>query len=84
LCRELKEEIDIQVSNAQPLIKIPFEYPDKRVCLHVFLVTEFSGEAKGAEGQESVWVLGEQLSTYEFPDANVQIIELLKQKGLCE
>ena len=83
LKRELHEEIDIQVNNAEPLLEIPFEYPDKRVCLHVFLVSDFLGVAKGAEGQISAWVLDSELKNHSFPDANVAIIDALIKKGLC-
>lgn len=82
LKRELKEEIDIDVRSAEPLVNISFDYPDKSVCLHVFLVSDFSGEAIGAEGQQSLWVEASTLSSYTFPDANVTIIESLVSKGL--
>lgn len=76
--RELKEEIDIQLRHPKPLLEIPFEYPDKRVCLHVFLVGEFSGNALGAEGQQCLWVNANDLHTYTFPEANVAILEALR------
>jgi 8-oxo-dGTP diphosphatase len=82
LKRELHEEIDIRVDIAEPLIKISHNYPDKRVCLHVFLVKNFTGDANGAEGQESRWVQAEQLSHYTFPDANTAILRALSDKGL--
>lgn len=81
LKRELKEEIDIDVKEAKPLLNISFDYPEKRVCLHVFIVTDFIGTAKGAEGQESKWVAAKQLSTHTFPDANTPILDSLKTKG---
>jgi 8-oxo-dGTP diphosphatase len=82
LGRELKEEIDIQLTNPQPLIEIPFEYPDKRVCLHVFLVGEFSGNALGAEGQQCLWVNANDLHKYTFPEANVAILDALREIAL--
>ena len=81
LKRELKEEINIEVVSAEPLIVINFDYPDKKVCLHVFLVDKFSGEAIGAEGQESLWVDAKNLSTYTFPDANVAILDVLSKRN---
>ena len=83
LSRELKEEIDITVEQSEPLTQIVFEYPEKTVCLHVFLVSAFSGHAKGAEGQQSVWVDGNELASYTFPDANLEIIQILRERGLC-
>jgi 8-oxo-dGTP diphosphatase len=83
LTRELQEEIDIHVEQAEPLTEITFEYPEKTVCLHVFLVTAFSGNARGAEGQESLWAKRDELASYTFPDANLAILQLLRKRGLC-
>ncbi|MFT5996815.1 MAG: 8-oxo-dGTP diphosphatase [Kangiellaceae bacterium] len=77
LCRELAEEIGIEVKAYQHLVNIAFSYPDKKVSLHVFVVSDFSGEAYGAEGQESKWVCFEELIALDFPDANQIIIEKL-------
>jgi 8-oxo-dGTP diphosphatase len=41
------------------------------------VVSDFSGEAYGAEGQESKWVCFEELIALDFPDANQIIIEKL-------
>jgi 8-oxo-dGTP diphosphatase len=78
LARELLEEIGIKVIQCSPLIVITFNYPDKRVKLTVRLVTEFSGVAHGAEGQESKWVDFKTLKSLEFPEANQAIIEKLE------
>lgn len=77
LCRELAEEIGIEVKAHQHLVDIAFSYPDKKVSLHVFIVSDFNGEAYGAEGQESKWVCLEELLSLDFPDANKIIIEKL-------
>jgi len=74
LQRELAEELDIQVTAAQPLIKIAHDYPDKQVLLDVWRVTGFCGEPRGHEGQETRWVKSEALADYEFPAANVPIV----------
>lgn len=79
LCRELAEEIGIEVNAHQHLMDIAFSYPDKKVSLRVFVVSDFTGEAYGAEGQESKWVLFEDLLTLDFPDANKAIIEKLAE-----
>lgn len=77
LKRELHEEIGIVVITHRHLLDIVFDYPDKKVSLHVFMVDDFTGEAFGAEGQDSQWVTFEELRSLEFPDANQAIIEKL-------
>ncbi|WP_395344735.1 8-oxo-dGTP diphosphatase MutT [Ningiella sp. W23] len=82
LSRELKEEIDIKVHRAEALTHIDFSYPEKSVSLHVYLVSEFDGTAKGAEGQIGKWISADALSSLSFPDANAKILVILRQKGL--
>ena len=74
LDRELHEELGIRVTQARPLIQIRHDYPDKQVLLDVWQVTEFQGEAYGAEGQPLMWVTADTLGEYAFPAANVPII----------
>ncbi|MDO9105164.1 MAG: Nudix family hydrolase [Methylovulum sp.] len=74
LTRELKEELDITVHAATPLICIRHQYPDLAVQLNVFLVEHFSGEAKSCEGQRWQWAEAKELKHYDFPPANAPII----------
>lgn len=78
LCRELHEECNIAVQEASPLTAITFDYPDKQVLLDVWMVTHFSGDVRQEEGQEWVWVPVHQLDAYQFPEANVAIIDCLQ------
>lgn len=74
LVRELKEELDITVKAAMPLITIRHQYPDLAVRLEVFLVDQFTGHAKSCEGQAFKWVAANDLAHYAFPKANRPII----------
>jgi 8-oxo-dGTP diphosphatase len=78
LARELKEELNIDVTAASPLITIRHRYPDRFVQLNVFLVEQFSGEAKSLEGQPFKWVAPYELGQYAFPAANQPIITAVK------
>lgn len=77
LDRELFEELSIQVTAAQPLIQIPYEYPERHVLLDVFSVTAFKGEARGCEGQPLAWIDISELTHYPFPAANQPIIDCI-------
>lgn len=78
LARELKEEMNIDVVSAVPLITIRHRYPDRFVQLNVFLVEQFSEEAESCEGQPFKWVAPYELDQYEFPSANRPIIAAAK------
>jgi 8-oxo-dGTP diphosphatase len=70
LRRELREELDIEVEEATPLIGIRHRYPDRRVRLAVWRVERFGGTPRGAQGQPIRWVAQDDLPRYEFPAAN--------------
>lgn len=74
LVRELKEECDISVTGASFFKLISHDYGDKQVELHFYKVTEFDGEPRGGEGQKVNWVAFSDLLSYEFPQANKQIV----------
>ena len=79
LCRELHEEIGIEVHASVPLVLIEHDYDDKRVSLDVHVVEQFSHEPYGKESQPGKWVSVEALRPEDFPAANVQIIEQLQR-----
>ncbi|CAM2771124.1 hypothetical protein PAT01_04620 [Pseudoalteromonas atlantica] len=80
LKRELSEEVGITIHSSSQLMVIEHDYGDKCVKLDIHVVSNFSGEAHGAEGQPSEWVAINQLSNYEFPAANAEIIEKIQAR----
>ena len=78
LYRELQEEIGIEVVTASPLMTINHNYSDKQILLDVWQVTEFTGIARGNEGQAVHWVNIEECSDYQFPEANRGIIKKIR------
>ena len=74
LVRELKEECGINVTESSFFKTISHDYGDKQVELCFYKVTGFDGEPEGSEGQEVSWVSISNLSTYQFPEANKQIV----------
>jgi 8-oxo-dGTP diphosphatase len=79
LVRELLEEIAITPLKTSPLMEVRHDYSDKSVLLDVWWVHEFSGQPRGCEGQPIEWVAVENLDNYEFPQANVAIVNAVKK-----
>lgn len=77
LKRELYEELGIKVEKAMQLTTISYDYPDKGVLLDVWQVNEWSDEPESRENQELSWVNTNELSCYDFPEANKHIIQTL-------
>ena len=78
LKRELFEEIGITLIKATPLIQINHDYDDKSVYLDVFNIDNFTEDAFGKEGQEIRWIDKSAFSFYEFPAANIPIINAIQ------
>lgn len=91
LARELFEEIDIRVSASQPYMQVEHDYVDKKVLLDIWQVDDFSGHARGKEGQQCRWLSLEQLLSpaltlleqdLSFPAGNQPILQRLAEQGL--
>lgn len=75
LKRELAEEVALTIHHAEPHNVIEYHYENNPVRLHNFIVAEFSGEAKGLEGQAVHWATAEDLQARQFPEANIPLVE---------
>ncbi|MGH8116118.1 MAG: 8-oxo-dGTP diphosphatase MutT [Rhodanobacteraceae bacterium] len=77
LARELDEELGIEVLAAVPLISVPWDYPEKSVCLHAWRVTAWRGEVTAREGNPMRWVAVGELDAAVMPPADVPILDAL-------
>jgi 8-oxo-dGTP diphosphatase len=78
LRRELAEEIGIVVSTAQPLISVPWSYPEKRIVLDAWLVDAYSGVVHAREEQPLQWIALDELERLPMPPADVPIVSALR------
>jgi 8-oxo-dGTP diphosphatase len=77
LQRELKEELAIQVLEAEKWMEVQYHYPHKSVLLDTWIIKKFTGDPQGAEGQPVKWCSALELSQLSFPEGNAAIIENL-------
>ncbi|MGA8277078.1 MAG: Nudix family hydrolase [Rhodanobacteraceae bacterium] len=78
LTRELHEELGIRVESAQPLICVPWNYPEKRVLLDVWEVVAYSGMPTSREGQALAWIDQPMLDDVSMPAADRPVITALR------
>ena len=78
LIRELAEELGIEVTTSQPLMKLHHEYPDRIVDIEFFVVTSWSGAPAGLEGQGLRWVYPSDLNPDILLPADVPVVEALQ------
>jgi 8-oxo-dGTP diphosphatase len=77
LCRELREELGIEASDGTALVDYAHDYPDRRVELHVWLVSAWSGEPHGREGQPLKWLPVSALAAAGLLPADLPVIDAL-------
>ncbi len=82
--REVKEELDIEIAVGDRLTTITHTYKTFNVTLYVHDCQYLSGQAKTLECEEIQWVKPAQMNQYRFPSANIQIINLLQQRGISK
>ncbi|WP_221763886.1 Nudix family hydrolase [Methyloradius palustris] len=77
LKRELQEELGIEVLAAYPWLTRSFDYPERQVNLHFFMVRDWSGEPQGCEGQILSWQYPYGLNVSPMLPANAPILSAL-------
>jgi len=78
LARELREELDVDVTVGEELFATTHAYPDREVELH-FLRCNLLGDPAPQVGQEMRWVGRNELSALRFPPADGELIRLLSK-----
>ena len=78
LRREIREELDAGLDVQEHLLTTTHVYAERTVCLHFFRCI-LAGEPRGVLGQEMRWVMPQELDALEFPDADRELVELLRK-----
>ena len=77
LMRELKEELGVRITQVNPWLIRTFQYPEKTVQLHFFIVTQWQGEPQACEGQLLRWQNPAKLDVSPMLPANLPIMTAL-------
>jgi mutator protein MutT len=78
--RELLEETDLRAGNLRKVAIRIFNYAERTVEIHFFHCREFSGELNTKD--EFKWLRPNEMNPDDFPEANHEVIERLKQGRL--
>lgn len=77
LQRELHEELGIEALDVSSWLTRSFDYPEKTVKLHFFMVRRWSAEPHGKEGQTLTWQNPQKLTVEPLLPANAPILKAL-------
>lgn len=79
LLREIREELGVEISVGELFKEITHDYPEKSVHLKFFICLLISGEPQPIDCAAVKWVQKSELSNFEFPAADAQLLEKLLQ-----
>jgi 8-oxo-dGTP diphosphatase len=85
LKRELIEEIDVSILDAQEFLTLEHDYPHAYVRLHICLVKHWTGDVHGLENQATAWLPINEISQIEqstlqpILPATIPILKKLKE-----
>ena len=75
--RECREEIDVTVEPIRRLREEYYDYPHGYVHLWFVLCRLVSGEPRPVECREALWIDPSRFPEFEFPPADIRVIEEL-------
>ncbi|WP_310425292.1 8-oxo-dGTP diphosphatase MutT [Chamaesiphon sp. VAR_48_metabat_135_sub] len=78
IVREIREELAIEITVGEHLISIDHTYPTFHLTLIVHHCQHISGIPQPIESEEIRWVNVSDLAKYQFPAANVAIIDAIR------
>jgi len=79
LARELREELGADISVGEEVLTTRHAYPTQSVELH-FMTCQLVGEPSPQLGQEMLWAAREDLSRFQFPPADLELIRMLTER----
>lgn len=80
--REIREELAIEIIVGDRLLAIEHEYTTFKVTLFVHDCQHLNGTPQPLECEEIRWVDVAEVDRYQFPSANIAIINILQARGV--
>jgi len=78
LRREIAEEINIEVNQARPYMRVYYRYPERNILLDTWWVDDYLGEIVPKEQQLLEWIGIDEIGHFQFPPADIPILEAIK------
>lgn len=78
LHREIKEELELNISIDQFLTTIEYDYPNFHLTMHCFICSVIGGTLKLVEHNDATWLTLNRLDSLEWLPADIMVVEQLK------
>jgi 8-oxo-dGTP diphosphatase len=73
LSREIREELNTDISDAAEIFRTSHSYPERTIELHFFRAT-LASAPEPLLGQELRWITRDEFSTFQFPAADAELL----------
>lgn len=77
LIREIKEELELDITNLNYLTTVEYDYPNFHLTMHCFICEICGGTLNLNAHNDAKWVLIEELSSQKWIPADVEVVEKL-------
>lgn len=82
LAREIKEELDTEISVGKLLTTVEYDYPKFHLSMDCFCCSVVSGKLVLKEHEAARWLLPGELRSVDWLEADAGIIELLEERDI--
>ena len=79
LKREIKEELDVDISIEDFITTVEYDYPDFHLTMHCFKYSLINGYPKLLEHEDPKWVNKKNISDLKWLPADFALIDLVKE-----
>jgi 8-oxo-dGTP diphosphatase len=79
LARELREELGIEIRDAEPLATITHGYAHGEVYIDLWVITAYEGEPRGLDGQALRWCTDEELAAADLLPADRPLVAAIRR-----
>ncbi len=81
LRRELREELGVETEIGAEIQRVVHAYPDRDVRVYFYEARIVSGEPAKLEVADLKWIRADQFAEYQFPEADLPLLDLLRGTG---
>ncbi len=78
LMREIKEELDVDITVKDYLLTVEYDYPQFHLTMHCFICEIADGDLTLMEHQAAKWLTKDKLDTVEWLPADIEVLEKLR------
>ena len=83
LAREIREELDTEVSVGKKMAQVEYDYPDFHLSMGCFACRIRSGSLTLKEHESARWLMAEEMDTVDWLPADLSLIRQLRDGGLA-